>query len=160
MRPRRHLIDDQTALADKEFNAHGADVAELLGNPGSDILGVATQTDGGSRRHDGDIENALGVLVFTRRKTAHLALFIPRQNNGNFVIELQALFENTGLAFETGKSQQRFLTIADHRLPLAVVTEAGNLENGGKKIGRRDFDIVFAANFGERPMRQAVIAQE
>ncbi len=89
VRARRHFVDDQLAAADEELDRHGADVAELFGDASGDILGIALDAAGGARRHDGDVKDALGVLVLAGREAGDLAVLVAGQHDRHFVVEGQ-----------------------------------------------------------------------
>ena len=123
-----HFIDDQLAAADEELDAHGADVAELFGDAGGDPS-ASLDAAGGARRHDGDIEDALGVLVSPVGEAGDPAVLVARQDHRHFVVERQALFEHAGSPLKAAKAISASSAVGD-ALALAVVAKAGDLEDG------------------------------
>jgi hypothetical protein len=144
----RHFVDHQFAANDKELDGQGADIAEALGNPGGQCSGFGTQFGRGTRRYQRDIENTLAVAVLGGRKALTTAAFVARQDHRNLVVERESLFEHAGLALELLESGHRLLAVGDHGLSLAVVAEAGDFQDSGKRpaaASRRSCSLCTAA---------------
>jgi phytoene/squalene synthetase len=79
VRARRHFIDDQAAATDEELDTHGADVAEVCGDARATVFGVAGEAARSPRRHDRDIEDALGVAGSRRSGNNARCRFVARR---------------------------------------------------------------------------------
>ena len=72
----------------------------------------------------------------------------------------ELLFENAGLSLEVLESGKRLVAPGDHGLTLAVVAEAGDLQNSGEEAGAAFAQVLFAVHGGKVGMRQVVLTQE
>ena len=71
-------------------------------------------------------------------------------HDGDLLFERDEAFDDCLRGADGRPRRVNVVRSLDLRLALAVVSEAGNLENAGEKFGRGIPDVVFAEDRGER----------
>ena len=143
VRPRRHLVGDQPAVAQHEkLDAQHADVVHRRGQPtrcahGLGLHGIANP----ERRHRGHRQDAAAVQVVLHRQVDRVARAIARHDHADFVRQRQQRFKHAAHAAERAPAIAQFGHRRDAKLALAVVAEAGRLQHAGQQMRRNSLDL-------------------
>jgi hypothetical protein len=103
--------------------------------PSAISCGIAGHAAAGAGGHDGDVEDAMAMAVLGDREALHAARRVARQHHRHLVVQRQHLFQHARLVLQLAKRQQGLVTAGDPDLALAVIAEAGHLEDAGKQAG-------------------------
>ena len=142
----KFIRQNGAVLENEKLHAENADVLEFIGNLTRKLLRSLGKFCVDAGRHHGVGKDAVPVMVFADGEDDGVALRIAADDDRNFRLQIEALFEHAVRTAEFFPGGKRFLAGADARLALAVIAETSSLQNAGEKRIFKRLNVLKAAN--------------
>ncbi len=145
-------VDQHLAPDDEHLHRHHPDEPELLGDVDAQLRSLVLPAGRKIGRHVADVEDAVHVLVLGHRVGGGAAVGATGQHQRQLTGEVEPLLEHARHPTELLPRRGQFARGGTANLPLALVAEAGGLQDRRKADGGgRGRDVGIGLDHSVRP---------